>query len=201
MLVFSDLKPFFRSVMRYAGNGYLECQISKIPEKKRHKVPHIDAKMRKHYMSDLTQGQRQYRRKKGLANYTVLRYRNNLYVVLKSPGKDTVEEKWRSIYRAPMQLGAVLKLQLHRDEKGKNTVKLSRDLLKETRSKILTAIEKKNGRQFHKEITKLYNLSSTIPYRGLNMQISDLLKDVRHAQKKHGTRWSVPVFFKKNRVT
>ena len=194
MLIFNDLKPFFRAVMRYVGNGYTKCQISTIPEKKKHKIPQIDAKMKRRYMSDLSQGKRQYRRKQGLANYAVLRYRD-MYLVLKSPGRDETGEKWNSIYRTPLLLGKILKLEIYKDEREKNTVKLEKELLKEIKSSIMLSIEKRAGARFHAEIRKLWSLSRTIPYRGLNRQISTLLKEIQEAQKKHGTKWTVPKFF------
>jgi len=202
MLVFQELKPFFQQIMRYVGNGYTECQISTIPEKKRYKVPHIDAKLKKRYKSDLTQGQRQYRRKKGQCNYAVLRYRDFCYLVLKSKGKDETGEKWNSIYRTPIPVGSHLVLELLKDERGRNTVKVEKKAWQDIRSAVLLSIEKRAGARFHGEIGKVYNLSKVLPYRGINLQISSLLKAVKQAQKEHGTKWTVPVFFsKKNRVT
>ena len=194
MLIFNDLKLFFRAVMRYVGNGYSKCQISTIPEKKKHKIAQIDTKMNHRYLSDLSQGKRQYRRKQGLANYAVLRYRD-MYLVLKSPGKDETGEKWHSIYRTPLILGKILKLEIYKDERRKNTVKIEKELLKDIKASIMLSIEKRAGAKFHAEMGKLYNLSRTIPYRGLNMQISTLLKEVKEAQKKHGTHFTVPKFF------
>lgn len=195
MLIFDDLDAFFRSLMRYIGNGYTDAQISVIPHKKVHKIKHIDVKLRERYKSDLTSGKRQYRRKKGLANYAVLRFRDKLYIVLKSPGKDELDERWKSIYKTPLQLGDILRLEVIRDERGKNTVKIEKNLLKEIRSSIFLAIEKRDGRRFHSELNKLYNLHKVLKYRGIAMQLSSLLRDIKIAQKKHGTSWSVPTFF------
>lgn len=195
MLIFDDLDAFFRSLMRYIGNGYTDAQISVIPHKKVHKIKHIDVKLRERYKSDLTSGKRQYRRKKGLANYAVLRFRDKLYIVLKSPGKDELDERWKSIYKTPLQLGDILRLEIIKDERGKNTVKIEKNLLKEIRSSIFLAIEKRDGRRFHNELNKLYNLHKVLKYRGIAMQLSSLLRDIKIAQKKHGTSWNVPTFF------
>ena len=194
MLVFQELKPFFQQVMRYVGNGYTECQISFVKEQKRHKIPHIDAKLQRRYKSDLTQGQRQYRRKKGLANYAVLRYRNT-YIVLKSKGEDETREKWKSVYRTPIPVGSHLVLELLKDERGRNTVKVSKESWRDIRSAVLFAVEKRAGARFHAEIGKVRNLSRVLPYRGINLQVSSLLKAIKEAQKEHGTKWTVPKFF------
>lgn len=199
MLVFNDLKSFMRSLMRYIGNGYTECQISLIKEKKReeHLLKKIDAKLSKKYLSTLSQGQRQYRKRKGLCNYIVLRYRTFVYVVLKtSKGEDTLKERWSSIYNNPIKVGEVLELVIFKDERNKNTVKINKKLFKEIRASIRLAIEKRDGRRFHMELKKLHNLSKILSYRGLNMQISSLLKDIKEWQKKHGTKWEVPTFFR-----
>jgi len=199
MLVFNDLKAFMRSLIRYVGNGYTECQISPIKRKKR-KLPllmlkQIDAKLSKKYLSTLSKGQRQYRKRKGFCNYMVLRYKTFLYVVLKTKGKDVLEERWENIHNKPLPLGDVLELVLYKDERGKNTVKISKMLFREIRASIRFAIEKKDGRRFHAELKKLHNLSKTLPYRGLNMQLSSLLRDISKWQKEHGTKFQVPKFF------
>jgi len=198
MLVFNDLRAFIRSLMRYIGNGYIECQISPIKQKKRveYLLKQTDAKLSKKYLSTLTQGQRQYRKRKGLCNYIVLRYKTFLYVILKTKkGKDTLQEKWENIYNKPLILGDVLELVVYKDERGKNTVKISKKLFREIRASILSSIEKRNGKRFHIELKKIHNLSRTLPYRGLNIQLSNLLKDIKKWQKKHGTKWEVPEFF------
>jgi len=198
MLVFNDLRAFIRSLMRYIGNGYTECQISAIKQKKRvdHLLKQTDAKLSKKYLSTLSQGQRQYRKRKGLCNYIVLRYKNLLYVVLKTnKGEDELRERWENIYNKPLPLGNILELVIYKDERGKNTVKISKKLFREIRASIHLTIEKRNGRRFHAELKKIYNLSRTLPYRGLNIQLSNLLKDIKKWQKKHGTKWEVPEFF------
>lgn len=199
MLVFNDLRAFIRSLMRYIGNGYTECQVSLIKQKKRveYLLKQTDAKLSKKYLSTLTQGQRQYRKRKGLCNYIVLRYKTFLYVILKTKkGEDTLQEKWENIYNKPLILGDVLELVIYKDERGKNTVKISKKLFREEiRASIRLAVEKRDGRRFHAELKKLYNLSRVLPYRGLNMQLSTLLKDIKKWQKEHGTKWEVPKFF------
>lgn len=195
MLSFTELQPFFRAVLRYVGNGYTQCQLSYIPDKKKHKLPNIDTKLKNIYKSNLSQGKRQYRRKKGLCNYAVLRYRDFFYLILKSPGKDELNEKWKTIYKLPLKLGNTLELQIIKDERNKNTIKISKQLLKEIKSKIALYIEKKQGNKLHTELNKLYNLHKALRYRGISIQISTILKEIKKLQKMHGTKYNVPKFF------
>lgn len=195
MLVFEDLQPFFRSILRYIGNGYTQCQLSYIPPKKKHKLLNIDTKLKNIYKSNLSQGKRQYRRKKGLCNYTVLRYRDLFYLILKSPGKDELQEKWQSIYKLPLKVGTILTLEVIKDERNKNTIKIEKELLKEIKANIAISIEKRQGNKLHTELNKLYNLHKTLRYRGISIQISNILKEIKKLQKIHGTKYSVPKFF------
>ena len=197
MLVFKDLTPFFRALFRYIGNGYTDCQVSFIKQNKRQEyfLKRTDNKLTKKYLTNLTQGQRQYRRKKGLCNYQVFRYRDLLYIVLKSPGIEELGEKWTCIYKQNLKLGEVLEVQIYIDERNKNTIKLTKNLLKDIKSKICLSIEKRKGYEFHSHLKKLNNLAKVLPYRGLNMQLSGLLRDINKWQKQHGTKWNVPKFF------
>ncbi len=193
MLVFEDIKSLSRQLMRYVGNGYSEIQVSTIPEKKFSKISKIEEKLNKRYSLDLTTYQRQYRRRKNKANFVGLRYKKTI-IILKTKGETEREEKFINIFGSVIDYG-YLKIVLYKDERNKMTFKIERDIYRDIKEKILLSIKNRQGRAFHSEISKLYTLSRVLPYRGVNLQISSILKTIKEKQEEHGTRWNVPKFF------
>ena len=193
MLVFEDIKSLARQLIRYVGNGYSEIQVSIIPEKKLPKISKIDEKLNRRYSLDLTTYQRQYRRRKNKANFVGLRYKRTI-IILKSKGDTEIEERFKSVLGSIIDFG-YLKIVLYKDEREKLTFKIEREIYRDMKEKILLSIKNRQGRAFHSEISKLYTLSKVLPYRGVNLQISSILKTIQEKQKEHGTRWSVPKFF------
>jgi hypothetical protein len=193
MLEFKELSPFFKALINYIGNGYTYYQVSYIPQKKAHKKAHILAKLSKKYNTQLTKWQRQYRKRKGLANYQVFNLKS-VVVVLKTPGEDETGENWQKFPILPVNFG-VLELEIIKDERDKITVKISKNLLKEIKANIREAFKKRDGRKFHYEMKKLYNLHKSLKYRGIMLQISDILREIQELKKKHTIKWEVPKFF------
>jgi len=197
-MYFTDnIKDFCRTFLRYIGNGYTKMQISYIPEKKRYKANIISNKLKNKYETDLSSGKRQYRKKKGKCNYIGIQYQDKFFVILKTNGEDDSrnKEKWINVYRKPIKLGNFLEIELIKDERGLNTFKLRKEVLKNIKTNIFLAIEKRNGTSFHKEIRKIYNLHRVLKYRGFYMQLSHILKEIKEEQKKHGTKFNLPRFF------
>jgi len=193
MLVFKSLKPFCKSLINYIGNGYLYCQIVKIPKSKTDKIKQVDKKLTKKYLLDLTSGKRQYRKKKSLCNYKGLRFGNTI-VILKTKGEDTTKEKWNQILGTEISFKKLC-IVPYKDERGKITIRLCKEFLNEIRAYFEVVISKKNETQFKITMRNIYNLHKTIRYRGLNLQISQLLAYIKILQKKHGTNYKVYKFF------
>ena len=192
----NTLLEFSRLILNYVGNGYQEIQVSTVPEKKRQKITMIDAKITKKYQTDLTRGQRQYRKKKGICNYVALRY-NYTILVLKTPGeipKEIKKEEFGHILKTKIQF-EFLGIEIVHDKEG-YSFKLTKKYEKEVMNRFELAISKREQNFFKKEITKIYNLHRLLPYRVLNKQVSNILKKIKTLQKKHNTHYKVPEFFK-----
>jgi len=196
MYIVADITSFCKTLIRYVGNGYDQMQVSYIPNKKRHKTKQIRAKLSNKYQTNLSSGKRQYRRKKGLCNYIGIQFKDIFFIILKTKGSEpNFNEKWQSVYRYSFQLGKFLKVELIKDERGKNTFKLEKETIKDIRSNIQVTIQKHNKSKFYNEITKLYNLHKILRYRGFYIQLSTILKDIKQLQIKHNTKYNLPKFF------
>jgi len=195
MLVFNSLKPFTRNLINYIGNGYIYCQVVKIPEKKTKKIKSIDKKITTKYLTDLSSGKRQYRKKKGLCNYKSLRFGNTIIILKTAKGEDAYKkEKWSEILGHQITFRK-LSIVVFKDERDKITVRIHKSYLKEIMGLLELSISKKNQQEFNKAITFLYNLHKTLRYRGIQIQISQILKQIKSLQKSHGTKFQVPKFF------
>ncbi len=193
MLIFTDINNFTKQIMRYAGNGYKYIQVSTIPQNKIYKLHKIEEKIDKKYNTNLTTYQRQYKRRKGQANFVSLRYKTTI-IILKTEGETDIEDNFNSLLGSVLTF-EYLKLVLFRDERGKMTYKLDKDILKDIKTKLSLSIKNRQGRVFHSELSKLKTLGKVLPYRGINLQISSILKMIKEKQKEHGTKWEVGKFF------
>ena len=193
MKVFEGLKPFARTLINYVGNGYVYCQISHIPEGKMDEIKKIDKKLTKKYQTDLTQGQRQHRKRKGLCNYKALRF-YNLILILKTTGEDELKEDWENILGKEIVF-VRLSVVVFRDERGKLTLRIGKTYLREIRHTLDNIISKQKKKEFNEIITLLYNLSRTARYRGIQIQISNILREIKAMQKLHGTNYKIREFF------
>jgi len=190
-----NIKAFCQQIIRYVGNGYKYIQISNIPQNKIHKISKIEEKITKKYNTNLTTWQRQYKRRKGIANFVALRYKTTI-IILKTEGNTNIQDKFEDVFNKKNVISFnYLKIRLIKDERNKLTYVLERNLLKDIKAKIKLAIKNKRGNDFHKELNKLYNLHKTLNYRGINKQISDILKMIKTEQKIHGTNFNLPKFF------
>jgi len=194
VLVFDNIRDLARQIMRYAGNGYTKIQVTKIPKHKTKKIPNIENKLKKRYKLDLTTNQRQYRRRKGKANFVGLRYKETV-IIMRTAGETEITEKFRELFGTEIPF-EYLKLVLIKDEREKMTFRMERKFVLDIKAKISQAIKERNGRKFHHEIKKLYSLSKALPYRGIGLQIAGILKSIERQQREHGTHWSVPRFFR-----
>jgi hypothetical protein len=194
MQKYSDIHKFTQQIMRFVGNGYKYIQISQIPEKKQHKKNKILSKLESKYNTNLSVWQRQYRRRKNLANFVALNYDNTI-VILKTNGETELNEKFEDVLNSVIAFNT-LQLVIYKDERNKLTFRLSKELFRNIKAKIQLSLKNKRQKDFQNEITKLYNLHRKLPYRGLMLQISTLLRDIKKLQKQYNTNYKVPTFFK-----
>lgn len=194
MKEYKELKPLLAQIIRYIGNGYKYIQVSKIPKNKAHKRANIIDKLNKKYDLNLTTWQRQYKRRKGRANFVGLLYQDTI-ILLKTEGttnKNIIG--FKSIKTAQISFN-YLSLVLFIDERGKWTYRLNRSTLRDFKIKLELALKNKKGREFHNIIKRLYTLHKIVRYRGVMLQISSILKDLKELQKKYNTNYHIPKFF------
>jgi hypothetical protein len=120
-----------------------------------------------------------------------------MVLILRTPGTDELNERWHIFPKKKIELSlkSGLCLEVIRDERGKISVKMCKQLLREFRVLFREAYHKRDGRLYYATIKRLHNLHKVVRYRALQLQVSDLLKEIQYLRKKHGRRWSVPEFF------
>jgi hypothetical protein len=194
MKEFDNITELLKQIMRYVGNGYKYMSVSKIPENKFHKKHKIIEKLTKKYELNLTTWQRQYKRRKGMANHIGLLFQDTIIILKTEESSEINDNSFKSVLNAPMSFKYISVI-LYKDERGKLTYKLNKEQIKDIKAKLGLFIKNRNGTSFHREIKKLYNLHRVISYRGFMLQIKTILEFIKKEQKKHGTKYSVPTFF------
>jgi len=195
MQEYQELRLLLKQIIRLVGNGYKYISISKIPENKKAKIGKIKEKLTKKYNLNLTTWQRQYRKRKGKANYKGLLYKNTI-IILKTEGETEIKDNsFKSVLNTPISFN-YLSLILYKDERGKLTYRLNKELIKTIKANIDLALKNKKGRNFHNEVKKLYNLHKVMPYRGFMLQLKTILEFIKKKQKYYNTNYTTPTFFK-----
>jgi len=195
MQEYTELRLLLKQIMRLVGNGYKYISISKIPENKIYKLPKIKEKLTKKYNLNLTTWQRQYRKRKGKANYKGLLYQNTI-IILKTEGETEINDNsFKSAINSEISFN-YLSLILYLDERKKLTYRLNKELIKDIKAKLEIALKNRNGTKFHNEVKKLYNLHKVMPYRGFMLQLKTILEFIKKKQKYYNTNYTTPTFFK-----
>lgn len=176
------LKEFTGLLLAYVGTGYNHYKITHIPSKKSHKTAQILKKVSEHYQTDLTQGKRQYRRKKGIANYALVSYKD-IIIVLHTEGKNINQPReFKRITQKGMtlELSKFLTLILFKDERDKWTYRLGKDTYLFFKGELEVAFNNSNGKKFHSLKAMFNNLPI---YKGIGTQKRELNKYIRELQK------------------
>jgi hypothetical protein len=191
---FDNITELLKQIMRYVGNGYKYISVSKIPENKFYKKHKIIEKLTKKYELNLTTWQRQYKRRKGIANHIGLLFRDTI-IILKTEGSSNINDNsFKNVLNTPISFKYISVI-LYKDERGKLTYKLNKEQIKTIKANLGLFIKNRNGTSFHKELKKLYNLHRVINYRGFMLQVKTILNFIKEEQKKHGTKFQVMKFF------
>ena len=189
------LKDFLRNTVALVGAGYTNVLAVKIPAKKLAKLEAIQNKIAKAYETDKTRSQRAYAKSQGYANFQAIAYREHIFVFhtegeIKDSialGKGFVDfQKRRSL---DLEISDYLKLVLYRDERGKLTVRLAREVFKDFKNQFELAYKQKSGSLYHSTIKRLSNLP---PYRGIQLQKIELIKYLKEQHKNYGVKWHIP---------
>lgn len=185
---YETLTELCQTLPKYLGNGYDFYRITRIPQKKAKKTAQIIKKLSNTYKTDLTQGKRQYRRKKGLANYALISYRD-IIIVLKTAGKDEVENDFNRFKTSlKLEISKYLTLILYRDEREVLTYRIERLTFNRMRAEFERCFKSKNGKKFHTLVKMFDNLPK---YLGIGHQKKQLISDFKKWQKEHKTNWQL----------
>ena len=176
------LKEFTHLLLSYVGTGYGYYKISHIPDKKSHRTVQILKKVSEYYQTQLSQGKRQYRRKRGIANYALVSYKN-IIVVLHTEGKSIDEERdFKRIGKKgiSLEISKFLTLILFKDERDKWTYRLGKETFLFFKGELEVAYEHSNGRKFH-TLKAMFN--HLPPYMGIWRQKIALNQHIKKLQK------------------
>ncbi len=175
------LKQFTYLLIAYVGTGYCYYKITYIPNKKAHKSPQILQKVSQHYQTNLSQGQRQYKRKRGLANYAAVNYRD-MIIVLHTNGEDIDNpNEFKQLTKKGIELvfSKYLTLVLAKDERDKWTYRLGKETFQFFIGEIKIALNNSNGKRFHTLKSMFNNLP---PYMGIGKQKREINKKIKGFQ-------------------
>ncbi|MEA3522413.1 MAG: hypothetical protein U9R50_05515 [Campylobacterota bacterium] len=190
MKIYETLTELCQALPKYIGNGYKYYRITRIPPEKVSKTAQILKRLSNTYQTELTQGKRQYRRKKGLSNYSLFCYRD-LVIILKTPGtEETENETDFKTFNGSLSLviSKYLTLILYRDERGVLTYRIERETFNRMRSMFEQSFKSKNGKKFHTLVKMFDNLPY---YKGIGHQKKQLIRDFKEWQKEHKTKWKL----------
>lgn len=177
-----SLKEFTHLLIAYVGTGYSYYKITHIPNKKTHKTSKILQKVSEYYQTSLSQGKRQYKRKRGLANYAAINYRD-MVVILHTNGEDKDKpNEFKQLTQKGIELefSKFLTLILFKDERDKWTYRLGKDSFQFFIGEVEIAFSNSNGKKFHTLKTMFNHLP---PYMGIGKQKRELNKHIKKFQK------------------
>jgi len=194
MQEYQELRLLLKQIIRLVGNGYKYISISKVPENKKAKIGKIKEKLTKKYNLSLTTWQRQYKRRKNKANYWGLLYQNTIIILKTNGDTDIQDNSFKNAINSEISFN-YLSLVLYFDERNKLTYKLNKELIKDIKAKLELALKNRNGRNFHHELKKIYNLHKVMPYRGFMLQLKTILEFIKIKQKYYNTNYTTPTFF------
>ncbi len=177
-----NLKEFTYILMGYVGTGYSYYKITHISNKKRHKTPQIHKKVSEYYKTNLSQGQRQYKRKKGKANYMAISYKD-MIIVLHTTGENIDKQGEFKILTSKgieLEFSKFLTLILFKDERDKWTYRLGKSSYQFFVGELEVAFNSGNGKKFH----SLKAMFNHLPhYMGIGKQKREINKRIRELQK------------------
>jgi hypothetical protein len=181
------LKEFCIDVLRYVGTGYKYYKIVIIPQEKMNYKNGILTKIANNYGTKLTQGQRQHRRIKGLANYGAVAF-GSMVIILHTDGKNIDKDKeFKEIGKElNIFISNSLTLVLFKDERDKWTFRLSKETYNAFKGNYQLAFKDGNGKKFHYLETMWRGLPR---YRGINQQRKSLNIFLKELKKKYKTKW------------
>jgi len=182
----TTLEDFVKNVIKYLGSGYKYYKVVKIPRKKRTKTAQICEKIEKYYSTSISRGKRQYRRKKGLANYGAVNFRDTI-VILRTSGEHTDKEKeFKTFKNLTVEISEHLGLIFFKNEFDRFTVRLDRLTFRRFREDFYIAIKNNQKRNYDKLKSMWLNLPR---FKGIGTQGKELNKQIKKQLKTFKRNW------------
>ena len=182
------LNDFVQNIIKYLGSGYKYYKVVKIPRKKHHKIAQICEKIEKRYQTSLTRGKRQYKRKKGLANYGAVIFRDTI-VILRTNGKNNDKKDEFKPFKNKnlnVEISEHLGLIFFKNEFDRFTVRLDRLTFRRFREDFYIAIKNNQKRNYDKLKSMWLNLPR---YKGIGRQGKELNKQIKEQLKTFKKNW------------
>jgi hypothetical protein len=185
------LKEFTQEVIKYLGSGYKYAKVVKIPHKKRNRSHEIAKKVSNYYKTDLSRGKRQYKRKKGLANYGAVMFQDRIIVILRTSGEHNDQpNEFKEVSRLEVELSEWLGLIFFKNEYSSWSVRVSRNTYQKIKADLEIAIKNGNGRNYNLLKAMWLNLPH---WKGIGRQSSELHRYTKELLKKYKRGWQ-PLF-------
>lgn len=182
-----NIKEFCHGLLSFAGVGYEYIKIVRIPPKKLSKIDEIRKKVSEHYKTDLTRSARYYRKKRGIANYGAVSFRD-IIVILRTPGenKDAEGEFIKLKKRLKIPISEHLTLILFRDNRNRLTFRIDKKDFQRIKADFYEAIKNRDGWRYNTLKKMWYNLPY---YKGIGRQGSDLHRFIKKHLKAQRLGW------------
>jgi hypothetical protein len=181
------LKQFTQETIKYLGSGYKYTKIVQIPHKKRHISHEIAKKVSDYYQTNITRGKRQYKRKKGLANYGAVMFQDKIIVILRTNGEHNDKpNEFKEVRKLEVELSEWIGLVFFKNEFNHWTIRVSRGTFRRVKADLEIAIKNGNGRNYNLLKAMWRNLPH---WKGIGHQSSELHKYTKELLKKYKRSW------------
>ena len=183
-----NLDRFVQNVIKYLGSGYKYYKVVRIPARKRSKTAQICQKIENRYQTSISRGKRQYRRKKGLANYGAVNFRD-IVIVFRTEGEnqDKLGEFKTFKQSITIEISEFLTLVFFINERKRLTVRLDRLTYRRIREDFFLAIKNGSGYRYNKLKSMWLNLPR---YKGIGVQGSNLHSFIKDKLKTYNRTWA-----------
>ena len=179
-----------QQIVYLVSKGYTYYSTGEIPLNKAHKARSIDLKIISKYNIDLSKDQRARRKKKKLANFYYLRWKNQ-FVILHTEGKleqppddvfHNIAKKSKGENKFKINIGKELILNIVLVN-GKATVVLDKSTFKDVKTELDELVKNKQIKKLYKR----YSMLNSIPaWSGIVKQKFLLQEEIFKAAKKYG---------------
>ncbi|MDY6058705.1 MAG: hypothetical protein SPI36_05655 [Candidatus Onthovivens sp.] len=179
-----------QQIVYLVSKGYTYYSTGEIPLNKAHKARSIDLKIISKYNIDLSKDQRARRKKKKLANFYYLRWKNQ-FVILHTEGKleqppddvfHNIAKKSKGENKFKINIGKELSINIVKVN-GKATVVLDKSTYKDIKTELDELVKNKQVNKLYKRFSMLNSIPA---WSGIVKQKFLLQEEIYKAAKKYG---------------